>query len=378
MQCAFVGRPFSFLRGLPLLTQFQSMNKKTLLSLLLLSFCWTLTQAQDKEAHKVVCVGFYNFENLFDTLDTPGKRDGDFTPKGNLLYNSRVYQEKLGNLSQVVGEMGTELTPDGPALLGIAEIENRAVLEDFVQQPSIAKRNYQIEHYESLDKRGIDVALLYNPKYFEVLESGKVTPKLFYDRNPDAKERDTVFTRDMLWVKGKLDGEVIHVIVCHWPSRRGGSYLREGAAKACRDFIRTIQEDQPRAKFIVMGDLNDDPVSPSVKSVMLAKGQKGQVKSGGFYNPWEELYKSGIGTLAYRDSWNLFDQILISQSFLPKNQEGYTFYKNVIFNKSYLLSKGGRFKGYPFRTYSYGKYIGGYSDHLPVYVYLVKKVKKKG
>ncbi len=351
------------------------MKKKILLSLLLWSCCWTLTQAQSKEAHNVVCVGFYNFENLFDTLDTEGKRDEDFTPTGNLLYNSRVYQEKLGNLSQVVSEMGTELTPDGPALLGIAEIENRAVLEDFVKQPSIAQRRYQIEHYESLDKRGIDVALLYNPKYFEVIESGKVTPKLFYDRNPNAEKRDTVFTRDMLWVKGRLDGEVVHVLVCHWPSRRGGSYLREGAAQACRDFIKTIQDDQPRAKFIVMGDLNDDPTSPSVKDVMKAKGQKAKVKSGGFYNPWEELYKSGIGTLAYRDSWNLFDQILISESFLPKKQDGYSFYKNVIFNKSYLLSKGGRFKGYPFRTYSFGKYIGGYSDHLPVYMFFVKKVK---
>lgn len=352
------------------------MRNKLLLSLFLWSFFYTITQAQTKEAHSVVCIGFYNFENLFDTLDTENKRDGDFTPTGSLLYNSKVYQEKLGNLSQVVSEMGKDLTPDGPALLGVAEIENRAVLEDFVKQPSIEKRNYQIAHYESLDKRGIDVALLYNPKYFEIIKTGKITPKLFYDRNEDAAERDTVFTRDMLWVKGRLDGDVMYVIVCHWPSRRGGSYLREGAAQACHDFIRLIQEDQPRAKFIVMGDLNDDPVSPSVKNVMKAKGQKGQVKSGGFFNPWEDLYKSGIGTLAYRDSWNLFDQILVSQSFLPKNQDGYSFYKSVIFNKSYLLSKGGRFKGYPFRTYSFGKYIGGYSDHLPVLTYLVKKVKK--
>lgn len=350
------------------------MRNKLLLSLCLWVFCWAWTRAQTKEAHKVVCIGFYNFENLFDTLDTKGKRDKDFTPSGKLLYNTKVYQEKLGNLSQVVSQIGTDLTPDGPALLGVAEIENRAVLEDFVKQPSIQKRNYQIVHYESLDERGIDVALLYNPKYFEVIQTGKITPKLFYDQNTNAKKRDTVRTRDMLWVKGRLDGDVIYTIVCHWPSRRGGSYLREGAAQACRDFIKMIQKDQPRAKFIIMGDLNDDPTSPSIKKVINAKGQKNQVKSGGFYNPWEQLYKSGIGTLAYRDAWNLFDQILISQSFLPKNQDGYSFYKNGIFNKSYLISKGGRFKGYPFRTYSFGKYIGGYSDHLPVYLYLVKKI----
>lgn len=354
------------------------MKKQTLLLLLLLLGMgyWSIAQ-EGKQAHKVVCVGFYNFENLFDTLDAEHKRDGDFTPTGKLLYNTKVYQEKLGNLSQVVSQMGTELTPDGPAILGVAEIENKKVLEDFVKQPQVQARNYQIVHYESLDKRGIDVGLLYNPKYFSLIESGKITPKLFYDQTPKAAKRDTVWTRDMLWVKGRLDGDIVYVIVCHWPSRRGGSYLREGAAQYCKDFIQGIQDDNPRAKIIVMGDLNDDPVSPSVKDVIKAKGVKSQVKKGGFFNPWTKLYKSGIGTLAYNDSWNLFDQILLSQSITQNNQDGYYFYKNVIFNKSYLISKGGRFKGYPFRTYSYGKYLGGYSDHLPVYVYLVKKVQDK-
>lgn len=352
------------------------MRKYTLLPLMLLWFScqWSFAQ-NDKQAHKVVCVGFYNFENLFDTLDTPEKRDEDFTPNGKLAYDSKVYNEKLGNLSHVVSQLGTDLTPDGPAILGVAEIENKSVLEDFVQQPKIKDRNYQIVHYESLDKRGIDVGLLYNPKYFSVIESGKITPKLFYDhKKDDAPTRDTVWTRDMLWVKGKLDGDLVYVIVCHWPSRRGGSYLREGAAKYCKDFIRGVQADHPRAKIIVMGDLNDDPVSPSVKDVIMAKGKKGQVKKGGFYNPWYQMYQNGIGTLAYRDSWNLFDQILLSHSVTHKDPEGYYFYKNAIYNKSYLISRAGRFKGYPFRTYSFGKYIGGYSDHLPVCIYLIKKV----
>lgn len=354
------------------------MKRQTLLSLLSLLLLSTFSFAQnEKQAHKVICVGFYNFENLFDTVHTKGKRDYDFTPTGKLLYNSKVYQEKLGNLSQVVSELGTDLTPDGAALLGVAEIENRKVLEDFAIQPKIKDRNYKIVHYESLDKRGIDVGLLYNPKYFEVIKSGKITPKLFYDKKSDAEERDTVFTRDMLWVKGRLDGDIVHVIVCHWPSRRGGSYLREGAARYCKEFIAGIQDENPRAKIIVMGDLNDDPVSPSVKDVINAKDKKGQVKKGGFYNPWGKLYKAGIGTLAYRDSWNLFDQILLSQSITENDKEGYYFYKNSIFNKSYLISKGGRFKGYPFRTYSFGKYVGGYSDHLPVCVYLIKKIAIK-
>jgi len=354
--------------------------KKNTLFLLLLLLGSGLSFAQDtKQQHKVVCIGFYNFENLFDTLDTEGKRDEDFTPKGKLAYNTKVYTEKLGNLSHVISELGTDLTPDGPAILGVAEIENKSVLEDFVIQPKIKDRNYQIVHYESLDKRGIDVGLLYNPKYFEVIKTGKITPKLFYDKKEKegATKRDTVWTRDMLWVKGKLDGEVVHVIVCHWPSRRGESYLREGAAQACKDFIRSIQEDNRSAKIIVMGDLNDDPVSPSVKDVIMARGKKAQVKKGGFYNPWYESYQKGIGTLAYRDSWNLFDQILMTHSVMTKSDEGYYFYKNSIFQKSYLISKGGRFKGYPFRTYSFGTYVGGFSDHLPVCIYLVKKVFEK-
>ncbi len=355
------------------------MKRFTIPAVLFLLFCHVICFGQkdkltaEKQKHKVICFGFYNFENLFDTLDTEGKRDEDFTPKGKLTYDARVYKEKLGNLSHVISELGTELSPDGPAILGVAEIENKSVLEDFVKQPKVKSRNYQIVHYESLDKRGIDVGLLYNPKYFEVIETGKITPKLFYDKKEkEGVKRDTVFTRDMLWVKGKLDGDVVYVIVCHWPSRRGGSYLREGAAKHCKEFIRQIQEENFRAKIIVMGDLNDDPVDKSVK--LLAKGSKEEVKKGGFYNPWFDLYKKGIGTLAYRDSWNLFDQILISQSLLQKSEKSYYFYKNSIFNKSYLISKGGRFKGYPFRTYSFGTYVGGYSDHLPVCVYLIKKI----
>ncbi len=352
------------------------MNRLQLLIYLFCGLSLTLS-AQDpqKSSYKIACIGFYNFENLFDTLDTEGKRDEDFTPKGKLAYSAQVYAEKLSNLSHVVSELGTEYTPDGPALLGVSEIENRSVLEDFVKQPKIKNRDYQIVHYESPDKRGIDVGLLYHPKYFNVLSSGKITPKLFYDKKEkEGTDRDSVWTRDMLWVKGKLDGDLVYVIVCHWPSRRGGSYLREGAAKFCKNYIRQIQEDNPSARIIIMGDLNDDPVSPSVKNVIMAKGNKDQVKKMGFYNPWMSFYKKGFGTLAYRDSWNLFDQILISQSLLEKNEESYYFYKNSIFNKSYLISKGGRFKGYPFRTYSFGTYIGGYSDHLPVCIYLIKKI----
>lgn len=347
---------------------------KTFLLLLFLGFGFVQAQAQ----HKIACIGFYNFENLFDTLDTENVRDTEFTPTGDKVYNTKVYEEKLSNLSKVVAQMGTKetgdkiYTPDGVALLGVCEIENKSVLEDFVKHPNVKDRNYQIVHYDSPDKRGIDVALLYQPKYFKVLESGAINPNL-------KRDGKTVYTRDVLWVKGEFDGEIIHVMVCHWPSRRGGekasSPLREGAAKACRDKMDEILAEDPKAKIFLMGDLNDDPVNNSVKKVIGAKRKKDDVKENGFYNPMWEYYKKGLGTLAYRDAWNLFDQMLLSQAWLPKEQEGYRYYQSLIFKKPFLIQKSGRFQGYPLRTYSFGKYVGGYSDHLPVYTYLVKPAK---
>jgi len=348
------------------------------LSLLLISSnLFAQKNKKDKEAYNILCVGFYNFENLFDTIDTEGVRDKEFTPEGSNNYTAEIYQEKLQNLSYVISKLGTDKTPVGAAILGVCEVENRSVLEDFVKQKSIKDRNYQIVHYNSLDKRGIDVGLLYNPTYFEVIESGTLTPKMFYDQQNDGKdveERDTVFTRDMLWVKGKLDGDEIYVVVCHWPSRRGGSFLREGAAKVCKEFTDSIMKEDPDAKIFIMGDLNDDPISPSVKKVIGAKGKRKKVKAGEFFNPAFPMYKKGLGTLAWDDSWNLFDQILVSEGALNKN-EGYKFYAYDRYYRNFLINQAGRYKGYPFRTYAGGKYQGGYSDHLPVCIYLVKKKK---
>ncbi len=336
------------------------------------------TYAQDKQqkdAYNVLCLGFYNFENLFDTIDTDNVRDTEFTPKGARAYNTKIYNEKLQNLSYVISKLGTDKTPDGAAVLGVCEIENKSVLEDFCKQEKIKDRNYQIVHYDSPDKRGIDVGLLYNPKYFEVITSGKITPKLFYDpenEGKDVSKRDTVFTRDMLWVKGKLDGDEIYVIVCHWPSRRGGSYLREGAAKFCKIFTDSIMKEDPKAKIFVMGDLNDYPVSPSVKKVMGAKPTKEATKAGQFFNPAWDFHKKGLGTHAWNDAWSVFDQILVSHGTL-NDDEGYRFWKFDRFYRNYLVNQTGRYKGYPFRTYVGDTYQGGYSDHLPVCVYLIKK-----
>lgn len=331
-----------------------------------------------KKDYKPIIVGFYNLENLFDTLDNPNVNDDEFTPKGFRNYNGKIYFDKLEKLSTVISQIGVEINPDGPAILGVAEIENDSVLHDLVKQKLIEKRNYQMVWYDSKDFRGIDVGLLYNPKYFKVIESNKLFVQL------PSGSKDAYYTRDILWVKGNLDGEIVHIYVNHWPSRSGGEKRsapgRNAAAQVCKNHIDSIAKIEPNAKVIVMGDLNDDPINESVSKILGAKGKQEDVQKGGLFNPWVDMYKKGIGTLAYQDAWGLFDQIIISQPWLNKNQNGLFFYQQHIFFKEYMVENQGRYKGYPMRTWDGNSYRGGYSDHFPTYLVFLKENKpaKKG
>lgn len=317
----------------------------------------------------VACIAFYNLENLFDTLDSPDTDDLEFTPNGPNLYNSHVYWDKLGHLSKVIGEVGLEFTPDGPALLGVSEIENITVLEDLIKQPSIASRGYKIIHQDSKDARGVDVALLYQPKYF--------TPEqVHYYSLPTNDPGDSVkYSRDILIAIGMFNGERISVSVNHWPSRRGGeqntAHLRNAAAAYNRHFLDSLVNNNICTKSIVMGDLNDDPINDSVHKYLRAGRKIETIGPLDMYNPMEDFYRKGFGTTAYQDAWSLFDPIILSRD-LAKEGTGFHYYKAVVFNPPYLTQKSGTFKGYPLRTYADGVYAGGYSDHFPVYVLLVK------
>ncbi|MCI5083136.1 MAG: endonuclease/exonuclease/phosphatase family protein [Saprospiraceae bacterium] len=341
---------------------------KRLLFLILVSCLPFLIHAQEQQ-YRVGAIGFYNFENLFDMEDHPDKKDEEFTPDGDKNYTKEVYEEKMDHLARVVSELGTDLSPDGVSILGVAEIENRKVLEDFVKHPRIADRNYSIIHYESPDFRGIDVAMLYQAKYF-MPTSSKALPVLIY--NDDGSRR---VTRDILLVSGLFDGEEFHIMVNHWPSRSGGQAAsqpyRNAAAAVCKRVVDSLTTINENAKIIIMGDLNDDPTSPSVKDVLNAKKKKTKVRKGDLYNTMYDYYRKGIGTLAWRDSWNLFDQIIISKGLLDR-VSGYYYHQPMIHNKKYMVQKTGQFKGYPFRTYAGNTYLGGYSDHFPVYIYLIK------
>jgi len=320
--------------------------------------------------YRVVAIGFYNVENLFDTIDDPKIRDDDFTPEGSLTWTTAKYIKKLDNLSEVLADIATDINPDGLALVGLAEIENRQVLEDLVSTEKLAKRQYQIEHYDSPDFRGIDVALLYNPRYFRSLESRAIPVPL---KNLDGRP---LISREILYVKGILDGDTIHVMVNHWPSRRGGEaatrHLRNGCAAINRAVADSLRMDNPMAKIIIMGDLNDDPDNESIAQILGGKRKIDKVGQNDLYNPFYDFYKKGIGTLAYQDAWSLFDQILISKGLTVKRENKYSFMRAGIYNRPYLQQKSGRFKGYPFRTFDGDYFMGGYSDHFPVYILLKK------
>ena len=333
--------------------------------------CSQVVFGQRAKEYRVAAVGFYNVENLFDTLDTPGVRDTEFSPTGSKLYDGERYRHKLDQLASVIGQLGTETTPDGLAVLGVAEIENRSVLEDLVAHEKLADRRYGIVHFDSPDKRGIDVGLLYNPKYF-LVDYAENIPIEYYE-----EDGDTLFTRDILWVKGQLEGEEIHFFVNHWPSRRGGEKRsqpkRNFAALTVKKRIDLLKADNPDVKVVVMGDLNDNPTSPSVKKILRARRSPEEVRRDDMYNPMWALYQKGIGSNAWRDTWSLFDQMLVSPGLVGKRTEGYRFYKPRVYNERHMAQATGQFRGYPFRSFVGDTYQGGFSDHFPVYILLVKE-----
>ncbi|MBK8556613.1 MAG: endonuclease/exonuclease/phosphatase family protein [Lewinellaceae bacterium] len=329
-------------------------------------------QAQEKASYKVSAIGFYNMENLFDTINNPLTNDEDFLPTGKLLWNSQRYASKEANMAKVISLLATEVSPDGVALLGVAEVENRKVLEDLVQQPALADRHYEIVHYDSPDERGIDCGLLYQPKYFQPTYSRPLRVELI-----DPISRDTDFTRDILYVTGLLDGDPVHIMVGHWPSRRGGekasAWARAKAALVCREMADSLLQVDKNARIIIMGDLNDDPNNKSLTEVLKAQPEKDDLKANGLYNTMYDNFKNGNGTLAYRDSWNLFDQIIISKALTNKRSDSWQFYKPVVFRQPWMFQTEGAYKGYPLRTFVGESFMNGYSDHLPVYILLLKK-----
>ena len=345
--------------------------KYLILGLLLVAFA--NGHAQEKKTYKIHTVAFYNLENLFDTINDPTKYD-EASPMMELKTNrSNVYKQKVRNMADVISKIGVGVAHNSPAIIGVSEVENREVLEDLVNDPLLIEKDYGIIHYHSPDARGIDVAMLYQKQLFTPTSTSSHELKIYDDTS-----RKRLYTRDQLLVSGNLDGDLIHIIVNHWPSRSGGEAKsrpkRVAAAKLSKYLVDSLQVVDPYAKVFIMGDLNDDPSNASVKTVLNAKKDREKVKFKDIYNPYESMFKNGIGTTAYRDAWSLFDQILITAPLLKKDFSSYRFYKAGIFNENFLTQKSGRFKGYPYRSFGYSGFTEGYSDHFPVYIYLIKEI----
>ena len=315
-----------------------------------------------------IAIGFWNVENLYDTINDPLKQDEEFTPVGINKWGTERYNKKIQHLSETISQIGKDSATDGLAVIGLCEIENTLVLNDLVNSENLKSRNYKVIHFEGPDARGIDPAFLYNPKYFKVTKTGRYKVTL---------PTDTAHkTREQLVVSGNLEGEEVSFIVIHWPSRRGGEEEtksnRIAAADVTRRIVDSLQKTKSKCKIIIMGDLNDDPINESVKMHLRTNENKKMIKENELYNTMENIHKTGIGTISYKDKWNLFDQLIISKSLLNEDKNKLRFSSSHIYNATILAEGEGKYKGQPFRTYGGTKYLGGYSDHFPVYLFLNK------
>lgn len=324
-------------------------------------------------AQKPYKVMFYNFDNLFDTINDPEILDEEFTPDGPKKWNSVKYNKKIGNLERVLFDIAA-LDKNYPAVIGVSEVENRSVLEDVIATPKLAPANYRIVHYDSPDARGVDVAFFYRPDVFEL--EGSAPIPFTMEGLPNFKTRDIV----TMW--GTIEGEPFYFMVAHWPSRLGGKEAsapkRERAAEIMRRAADSVLRLDPATKVVMMGDFNDDATDDSITEVLGAKGDIRKLEPGDYYNPFINVLKAGYGTLAYQDAWNLFDNIVVSENLVAgdglkirKASPKARFYGNI-FSRPYMIQQEGQYKGYPLRTFVGNNFQGGYSDHFPVYIYIGK------
>lgn len=378
--------------------------KKHFVTLLLASLLLLPACAQKK--YSMYAVAFYNQENLFDTIDDPLINDADFLPNGSYGWNTMKYRAKVKNMSTVLADIATDKNLKyGAAVIGLSEVENRNVCMDLVNSEALRDRGYHVLHFDSPDKRGIDCAMLYNPRFFHLEDSLYVqciTPEPGSDDWLGFKVKDgRIETRPLFGDKshptrgflvgiGTMAGEKLAIIVNHWPSRGAESYVRERAARQVKRLIEAIQQCYPGIKVITMGDLNDDPDNKSMTKSMGCKYKPSEIKSANdIFNPWLYMLRTiGQGTLLYDGKWNLFDQIVLSGNMVdskmqfgkkkPKMSDlnvdgGLTYYFCEVVMRDYMVQQEGKYKGGPKRTTSGGVWQNGFSDHFPTCVYLIKE-----
>lgn len=305
-------------------------------------------------------IAFYNTENFFDSFDNPTKNTKSFLPSFFRGWTYKRYARKVNNISKVI----KNLHDDYPILVGLAEIENKWILKDLINTPFLQDANYDFVHYNSDDERGIDVCCIYRREYIQILEEKPIKIKFDFDK------RDT--TRDILYLKVLLKSEqIIHIFISHWPSRGEGQKETEPkrieVARVIREKIDTILANNPREKILVMGDFNDYPYDISVTKHLRASDNK----EAELYNMAAILERDGKGSYNHRGDWGMLDQMIVSRA-LREDDNGYHIKDNkmYVFKPEWLLFKHWKFGYLPIKTYTRRKYIGGYSDHLPIYLIL--------
>lgn len=349
--------------------------KLNLITFILLFAVITSFSQEIKKEYKIHTIAFYNLENLFDTINDPNTKDEKSPIMQLKSERSKVYWNKINNMARVISEIGKDKTKTSPVLIGLAEIENNTVLKDLIYSGFLKAENYDFIHVDSPDWRGIDVALLYKKNLFDPIEFKTFQIYAFNENGYRVK------TRDQLLVSGYLENEYIHLIINHWPSQRSGkqksAQLREKSAELNLSIINEIRSTEPKAKILSIGDFNDDPTEPSFKKTLNTKRFKDKLVTNDLYNPFENLFKKGLGTLGYKNQLNLFDQIVLTENWMSKNKDfsSFSYYQSGIYNPSYLTTKNGKYKGYPFRSWtSNNTFSGGYSDHYPVYIFVIKEL----
>ena len=341
--------------------------KKTLLILFVLFANLSCKQPEGK----TLSVAFYNVENLFDAVDDPNTYDEAFTPKGDMQWTAERLEEKLANLAKVIDQL-TEL--GAPTFLGLCEVENASVVQSLLAEPLLIDENYKFVHLESKDERGIDVAFVYDADEFKVIDFEAFTV--------DLSQWDDK-TRDVLYVKGKTnDGTKMHFLVNHWPSRREGRKESEpkriAAAKTVNKIRAKILNEDKNANVVVMGDFNDEPSNISISDILKAEDTALGIEQDELYNPMARLESMGLGSYRFRRYWDMLDQIMLSGNLLS-TENGYRYVRNSVEIKDdeWLRQHGNKYEGFPLRTYGGRNYLGGYSDHFPVYLKLQYQTKKR-
>ena len=317
------------------------------------SLLFSIGYASAKKDSKTLKIAFYNCENYYDTINDPTIDDEEFLPNASSNWNSTRFTNKKQHLAQVIHDIN-------PDAIGLSEIENKAVLDELVVESAIKPSHYGVVHYNSPDKRGIDVGFLYKKSVMRINSS-----KAYGIRFPF----DTITrTRDILVVEAtlNLNNAKAFFIVNHFPSRRGGAAESEMkrifVGQQLKHIADSLEQLYPSAAIIAMGDFNDEPSDKSMTQLLLNNTKLG------FVNPFTELQSKGEGSIYFNNQWDLFDQILFAPSAqIETNKVYYIANSATIFKPEYVLEAEGKYKGAPLRTYVGKKYLGGYSDHMAVF-----------